>query len=225
MALTFAFDVYGTLIDPHAVGARLRDLIGDRAPAFSAAWRAKQLEYSFRRSVMQAYRDFSVVTAEALDTTCEAFAVPLATADRDDLLSRYRRLDAFEDAQPTLRALRDTGCAVYAFSNGRPDDLEELMHHAGLDVLLDGVVSVHDVGVFKPDARVYNHFNQVTNSPAGDTWLVSGNPFDISGAQVCGWCTAWVQRDATTPFDAWTGPPRVTLRSLREIESLANRVS
>ena len=224
MTWTFAFDVYGTLIDPHAVGAELAHLVGERAPAFSASWRSKQLEYSFRRTVMDDYRDFAVVTADALDATCAAFAVTLSAERRDHLLAAYRELDAFPDAVSGLQGLRGAGHALYAFSNGKPDDLAALLTHAGLDPLLDGVVSVDAVGVFKPSARVYTHFNHATRSTPERTWLVSGNPFDISGAAACGWNTAWVRRSEDAVFDAWTGPPTATLASLAALGDVVDRV-
>ncbi len=224
MAWTLAFDVYGTLIDPHAIGAALGELVGERAAAFSASWRAKQLEYSFRRTVMNDYRDFSVVTADALDATCAGFGVEFSAAQREGLLAAYRELDAFPDAIGGLGPLREAGHALYAFSNGRPSDLEALLAHAGLDALLDGVVSVDAVGVFKPAPRVYAHFNTLTRSTPDTTWLVSGNPFDISGAAACGWRTAWVRRSEAAVFDAWTGPPTATISSLAALASTLDRV-
>jgi 2-haloacid dehalogenase len=103
---------------------------------------------------------------------------------------------------------------MYAFSNGRPDDLEHLLEHAGLAEQLDGIVSVHEVQSYKPDPAVYKYFLDRTNAAANDTWLVSGNAFDIIGAHAAGWQTAWVKRDPAAVFDPWDIEPTVTVVEL-----------
>ena len=218
MAATLAFDVYGTLINPHAVIGSLQEHLGDRATGFSQVWRDKQLEYSFRRGLMGAYRDFSVVTRNALDYACAAMEVSLSDGVKDRLMAQYRELDAFDDAVPALESLRAAGCRMHAFSNGLPGDLVQLMRHAGIDALLDSIVSVHDVRSFKPDPKVYAHFNASTKSEAGETWLISSNPFDIVGAAAFGWNTAWVQRSAKAVFDPWEFSPTTTVTSLGQLK-------
>jgi 2-haloacid dehalogenase len=217
MNATFAFDVYGTLIDPLGISASLRDLIGEQASAFAQAWRDKQLEYSFRRGLMRDYRDFPTCTREALVYTDLRLRTGLSAAARDALMAKYLALPAYPDAQPALASLKAAGRRVYAFSNGRPDDLATLLRAAGLDTLLDGIVSVHAVASFKPDPAVYRHFIDSTGSVTGDTWLVSGNPFDVLGAQGAGWRAAWVKRDATAIFDPWGVEPSLTIKDLREL--------
>ncbi|MCB1759924.1 MAG: haloacid dehalogenase type II [Gammaproteobacteria bacterium] len=211
---TLALDVYGTLIDPHAIAARLADHLGDGAAVFSQIWRGKQLEFSFRRGLMGDYADFSEVTREALDYTDSALEADLSEAAKADLLDRYTRLDAYADVPAALAALRAEGRALFAFSNGHPAALESLLQHAGIAHLLDGVVSVHEVRSFKPDPRVYAHFLQRANSRPEQTRLVSSNAFDILGAQACGWQTAWIRRDARTVFDGWGPEPETILASL-----------
>lgn len=214
---TLALDVYGTLINPHAIAVRLADHLGERAEAFSQLWRSKQLEYSFRRGLMGDYADFSVVTREALIYTNAALGAQLTDSAREALLDEYTRLDAYEDVPRALGSLRDHGRKLYAFSNGHPGDLESLMNHAGIADLLDGIVSVHDVRSFKPDPEVYAHFSRSTNTRPEHTRLVSGNAFDIAGAQACGWRTAWIRRDARTVFDGWGPGPDMTIGSLGEL--------
>lgn len=211
---TLALDVYGTLIDPHAIAARLADHIGDRAAAFSQLWRSKQLEFSFRRGLMGAYADFSEVTRDALVYTDAALDAGLTDAQMAGLLSDYTRLDAYPDVPDALASLRAEGRALYAFSNGHPDDLESLLNHAGIAHLLDGIVSVHDVRSFKPDPKVYAHFLRSADTRPGQTCLVSSNAFDIAGAQACGWQVAWVRRDAHTVFDGWGPEPERIVDSL-----------
>jgi len=211
---TIAFDVYGTLIDPLAIGLELGEHIGERAPAFASAWRDRQLEYSFRRALMGVYEDFSECTRRALEHTCLATGIDLSDDVRDTLLSRYRALPAFDDVGAALTRLRERGHAMHAFSNGLPSDLEALLAHAGLSDSLDGIVSVHDVRSFKPDPAVYRHFQTATDSRAEDIWLVSGNPFDVIGARAVGWRAAWVRRRADAVFDPWEFEPSATVATL-----------
>ncbi len=203
---TLALDVYGTLINPHAIATRLREFLGDQANAFSQLWRTKQLEYSFRRGLMGDYQDFSVVTRDALEYANGVFSAKLSNDAKALLLADYTRLDVYDDVPAALAALRGQGRALYAFSNGAPGDLQALLSYAGIIDLLDGIISVHDVRSFKPDPKVYAHFNTPTNTRPEETRLVSSNAFDIAGAQACGWQTAWVQREKETRFDSWNPP-------------------
>lgn len=214
MRNTIAFDVYGTLIDPLAIGTDLGSLIGDRAPLFAAQWRDRQLEYSFRRGLMGVYEDFSECTRRALEHTCAVFDVDLQSDDRSALLARYRNLPAYPDVPAALARLREQGHAMHAFSNGLPSDLSELLNHAGIADLLDGVVSVHPVRSFKPDPAVYRHFVARTGAPIDSLWLASSNPFDVIGARAVGWQAAWVRRRPEAVFDPWEFQPSVTLATL-----------
>ena len=217
MTTTFAFDVYGTLIDPLGISKTLGAYVGDRAPTFAQRWRDKQLEYLFRRAVMRKYRDFPACTREALVFTDLRLGTNLPGDAFGALMDRYLELPAYPDAGEALKRLKAPGHRVYAFSNGRPDDLAHLLAHAGLDAHLDGIVSVHDVRSYKPDPAVYRHFLDTAGSVADDTWLVSGNSFDILGAQAVGWQTAWVRRDASEVLDPWGVEPTVTIADLREL--------
>ena len=209
--------MYGTLINPHAISARLAEYLGERAGAFSQLWRSKQLEFSFRRGLMGAYADFSVVTRDALEYTSAALDARLTDSAKQALLGDYTRLEAYGDVPGALASLRAEGRALYAFSNGHPGDLENLLNHAGIADLLDGIVSVHDVRSFKPDPRVYVHFARSTNTRPENTRLVSGNAFDLAGAQACGWQTVWVKRDVRAVFDGWGPGPGMTIGSMAEL--------
>jgi len=159
MALTLAFDVYGTLIDTHGVTQALNAHLGNQARAFSTAWRNKQLEYSFRRGLMQDYRTFEVCTREALAYTCSTFNLALDVEDVEALLAVYRALPAFPDAKTGLARARDAGFRLFAFSNGTAEAVDTLLRQAELrDFFLD-VVSVDEVRSFKPDPGVYAHFS------------------------------------------------------------------
>jgi len=220
MSPTLAFDVYGTLIDPLGVARDLERLIGSAAGKFAAAWREKQLEYLFRRGLGNDYLPFSVCTGQALDYTCEAMGVDISVTDRRLLIEQYIDLPAYRGTSVALEALVGIGCRCFAFSNGEPDDLGNLLDQAGLAPFLAGVVSVHEVRSFKPDPAVYDHFLKNAVSSAEDTWLISGNPFDVLGAHNAGWKTAWVKRDPGAVFDPWGVEPTVVVRSLQELLEL-----
>ena len=213
-----AFDIYGTLIDTGGVVSLLDGRLGPRATRFSELWRQKQLEYSFRRAAMGAYRDFSVCTAEALEYACAQLGVDLDASERDGLLAAYRRLPAFPEVKGALLALQHAEFPIYAFSNGLRDDVESLLNHAGIADHFMDVISVDEVRSFKPSPAVYRHMLGRVGRDAGATWMISSNPFDILGAANVGLQTAWVRRSSATPFDPWGQQPTVTVSNLLELK-------
>ena len=214
MAITLAFDIYGTLIDTHGVIVELEKHIGDRAIEFSQSWRDKQLEYSFRRGLMQKYEDFSVCTNDAFEFSCSKFQVKINNRDKQTILDAYKTLPAFGDVEEGLEKTREAGYSLYAFSNGTVEAVAGLLAHAGIMDYFRGIVSVDEVKTFKPDPAVYRHFITRTGASAKNTWLVSSNPFDIIGAHACGMKTAWVQRSPKAVFDPWGVEPTITVNSL-----------
>lgn len=220
MPTTLALDIYGTLIDPLAVRTALEAHVGAGAGAMAETWRAKQLEYSFRRGLMGTYQTFTHVTRAALDFAAQTHGAPLSEGDKQALMAGYRTLAAFPDVAPALAALQAQGVALHAFSNGVADDIDSLVQHAGLSGYLQSVVSADELRTFKPDPRLYEHFLQRTGSVAESTWLVSSNPFDIIGAAACGWRTAWVRRNPAAVFDSWEHAPTTIISQLTELSSL-----
>jgi 2-haloacid dehalogenase len=224
MSVTLAFDVYGTLIDTQGVVSKLQELVGDKAASFSQTWRDKQLEYTFRRGLMQNYQDFSVCTSNALDYTCSFYKEHLSKQQRIVLLDVYRTLPAFNDVQQGLTQLKKAGYRLYAFSNGSADAVETLLVAAGIRKLFLGVISTNDIQSFKPNPAVYRHFLKESNTSANQAWLVSSNSFDVIGAISAGMNAAWVQRSQGAIFDPWGIDPTITVASLLELnEKLADK--
>ncbi|MDZ4257752.1 MAG: haloacid dehalogenase type II [Gemmatimonadales bacterium] len=217
MATTLAFDVYGTLIDTAGVMGKVQELVGANAPQFSRVWREKQLEYSFRRGLMDRYADFAICTSEALDYTCSYCKVPLEREQRLALLDCYRTLPAFADVQDGLVRLRAAGCRLFAFSNGSAAAVHELLVAAGIRDLFLGIVSVEALRTFKPNPAVYQHFLQQSGGTGADSWLVSSNPFDVIGALSAGMRAAWVHRSAEVVFDPWGIDPTITVGNLGDL--------
>ena len=215
-----AIDVYGTLVDTAGVTDQLAGLVGDRAPEFATAWRAKQLEYTFRRALMHDYADLPTCTRQALDHTCLTFGTDMAATDRDALMALYRRLPAFADAEPGLRALRDLPLRPFAFSNGNRDDLDHALEAAALAPLLAGVVSLNEARTFKPHPAAYAYFHRAAQTGGAETWLVSGNPFDVIGAVTSGMHAVWIKRSPTMVFDPIGVAPTAVVSSLIELAAL-----
>ena len=218
---TIAFDVYGTLIDPHGVVTALEKLIGEKAKDFSYTWRDKQLEYSFRKGLMQNYETFAICTSQALDYTCAFHKTDLNDEQKKELLSIYRILPAFDDVKEGLTLLKAKGFQLYAFSNGAAEALEVLLNNAGIREMFLGVVSVDDIKSFKPNPAVYCHFLRKSNSTGENAWLISSNPFDVIGSISAGMKSAWVRRSPDAVFDPWGIEPTITVSSLIE---LADRI-
>jgi len=218
MALTFAFDVYGTLIDTHGLVSSLKRIAGEGATAFSQTWREKQLEYSFRRGLMKRYETFVRCTRDALEYTCRFYGVEPTPDQIQALLEGYRTLPAFDDAGPALAGLKTAGHNIYAFSNGTAEAVETLLVSAGIRDLFHGVISVDDVHSFKPDPGVYAHFLNTTGTHAKDAWMVSGNPFDVIGAVSAGMHAAWIRRSKETIFDPWGIEPDIVVPGLGQLK-------
>ncbi len=217
MKPTLAIDVYGTLIDTHDVVTALQPWLDTRAAAFSQAWRDKQLEYSFRRAVMKQYAPFSVCTEQAFDFVCQQFALALNPAVRGDLLAQYQHLSAFSEVIDALKQAKNAGYPLYAFTNGAKAPVEQLLSQAAVLPLLVDIISVDEVGSFKPDPMVYQHLLKRTQSKPEDTWLVSSNSFDIIGAQHVGLKTAWLQRTPKSLLDPWGIQPDRVIHGLDQL--------
>ena len=154
MKQTLAFDVYGTLINTSGVFTSLQQMIGAKAKQFLTTWRDKQLEYSFRRGLMNKHVDFSVVTKQALDYTCMAQRVDLSPSQRTALMEEYKVLPAFPDVVPALEQLQNSDLQLYAFSNGSTRAVSGLLENSNIIQWFDGVVSCEDVKMFKPNPVV-----------------------------------------------------------------------
>ena len=215
-----AFDVYGTLINPLAIADDLKAVVGDQAVRFAELWRAKQLEYSFRRGLMRAYRPFSVCTWESLLYTEKALGVTLSQESRKVLIERYKYLPPFPEATRGLASVKAAGHFPAAFSNGEAEAVRGLLENAGLLPFIDDVISVDEIRTFKPDPAIYVHAVQRLGQNACHTWLVSSNPFDIIGAKNAGLRAAWIKREPTAVFDPWGIEPDLVLSGVDQLAPL-----
>lgn len=220
MKPTLAFDVYGTLIDTSGVLTTLQALVDYDAPVFMETWRSKQLEYSFRRGLMNSYVDFSVVTRQALAYCCQRFDQEFSASEIRGLMEAYKVLPAFADARQALLQLDARHYAKYAFSNGSHEAVHQLLENAHIQSLMDGIVSVEATKMFKPSPKVYQYFMDRTASKKERTWLISGNPFDVLGALEFGMKGIWVKRSERSVFDPWGPQPTAIISDLTELGSI-----
>ena len=187
------FDAYGTLFDVHSAVGRHRARLGEKADRVSEVWRDKQLQYTWLRSLMGRYAPFWRVTGDALDFALESAGVG-DQALRDDLMNAYLSLTAYPEVRGVLEALRERGQVTAILSNGSPEMLDAAVSGAGLDDLLDAVLSVDGLGVYKPHPSVYRLAVTQLKVGAKQVSFQSSNAWDVAGAAAFGFKVAWVNR-------------------------------
>ena len=195
----FAFDAYGTLFDVFSVTALCEELFPGNGTELAQVWRVKQLQYSLLRSLMGRHKDFWLVTQDALVYASKSLGLALSSAQRERLMEAYLTLAAFPDVRPGLEVLKNQGLKLAILSNGEPRMLEAAARSAGIDTLLDAVISVEAIKIFKVSPRVYQlglERLQVSRTALG---FVSSNSWDINGAASAGLTTFWIQRTAGEP--------------------------
>jgi 2-haloacid dehalogenase len=212
------FDAYGTLFDVASAAERAGDALGDRWRVLAETWRAKQLQYTWLRSLMGRHADFRQVTADGLDFALASLGIddpPL----RRRLLDLYERLDAYPEAREALTRLRSGGRKLAILSNGSPPMLEAAVRSAGLADLLDAVLSVESVGIYKPAPPVYGLAPRRLGVAPAEIAFVSSNGWDVHGASAFGFRVAWCNRSGQ-PAERLPGRPDAEIRSLAELPAL-----
>lgn len=208
------FDAYGTLFDLiNPVAARAAK-VGDEAGPLSELWRRKQLEYSWLRSLMGQHVDFWQITGEALDYALDTLEID-DPALRADLMELYLSIPTYEEVPEVIAALKASGIKTGVLSNGAPVMLTSAITCADLAPSLDVVFSVEDVGVFKPDPRVYQMAVDRLRLEASEIAFFSSNAWDIAGASTFGFRAVWCNRGGA-PRERLPGEPVAEIRNLRE---------
>ncbi|MFD0911745.1 haloacid dehalogenase type II [Ruegeria arenilitoris] len=222
---TCVFDAYGTLFDVAAAARQAaaepdQDALRDKWPELANHWRLKQLQYTWLRAVADAHADFWDVTQDGLDWALEATGLQGDPALRQRLLDLYWELQAYPEVPAMLKALKDGGMQTAILSNGSPPMLEGAVRSAGIGGVLDDILSVESVGVFKPHARVYDLVCDRFGCERSNVLFVSSNGWDAAGASGYGFVTAWVNR-AGEPMDRLPWTPAHVLSDLTLIPELA----
>lgn len=213
------FDAYGTLFDFASAAAGCRDVLGERVGPLTVLWRDKQLQYTWLRALQDRHVDFWQVTGDALDHALETLGIDQHPRLRERLMGLYRTLDVFPEVPGTLRRLKEAGFATAVLSNGSPEMLRSAVEGAGIGGLLDAVLSVEEVGVFKPHPKVYRLAVDRLGVPAEAIAFQSSNAWDAYAASAFGmrvvWCNRYGQRPERLP-----GSPDREIRTLAELPAL-----
>ncbi|WP_417817312.1 haloacid dehalogenase type II [Tritonibacter scottomollicae] len=222
---TCIFDAYGTLFDVAAAARQAAaepefPQLSDNWTTLAQTWRLKQLQYTWLRAVTEAHTDFWQVTQDGLDWALEAAGLDDQPALRQRLLDLYWELAAYPEVPAMLRALRDAGYQTAILSNGSPQMLAGAVDSAGLGDVLDDVLSVESVGIFKPAAAVYDLVGQRFGGDRPEVLFVSSNGWDAGCATGYGFTTAWVNR-ADEPVDRLPWRPAHVLSDLTPIPDIA----
>jgi 2-haloacid dehalogenase len=212
------FDAYGTLFDYASAAAACRDVLGDRIDPLTALWRDKQLQYTWLRALQSRHAGFWQVTGDALDFALETLGLDDPQL-RARLMDLYRTLDVFPEVPAMLQRLKAVGLKTAILSNGSPDMLAAAVNKAGIGGLLDAVLSVESVGVYKPHPKVYQLAVDRLAIPARAILFLSSNAWDAHAASAFGmrvvWCNRYGQRPERLP-----GKPDHEIASLAELPEL-----
>jgi len=208
------FDAYGTLFDVHSVIQLCDELFAGQGTQLSQTWRAKQLEYTWLKSLMGRYQDFERVTEAALKFACKSLKLDCPTESRKRLMQAYSRLKPYPEVKDALAALSHLKLAI--LSNGSPRMLKALVKNNGMTRTFDKVISVDEVKIFKPDPSVYALAPKKLKVKKSEIGFVSSNYWDICGAASFGLRTFWINR-AGNPADELGHLPEATLSKLTEL--------
>lgn len=213
---TFIFDAYGTLFDPYSVEEGCEKLFPGQGAAVTRLWRAKQLEYTWLRSLMGRYEDFWKVTRDALIFACHSLKLAASDSGIDELMSGYLQLKIYSDVALGLEALSQHPLRI--LSNGSPKMLEAVIKKAGLEKAFAAVLSVDAVRIYKPNPAVYQMALRKTDLPKEEIGFVSSNFWDICGAGAFGFRTFWINRSNSIPDELDFRPTAIVGR-LAELAS------
>jgi len=214
------FDAYGTLFDYNSAALRCRDALGGKLERLNALWREKQLQYTWLRSLEGHHADFWQLTGDALDFALEALQLGDAGL-RHRLMNLYLTLDAYPEVPGVLKRLRDAGLRTAILSNGSPAMLEAAVANAGIGDLLDAVLSVEEVRIFKPHPRVYRLAADRLGLAPREIAFQSSNAWDAYAASAFGMRAVWCNRQGA-PRERLPGAPDRVISSLAELPPLVS---
>jgi 2-haloacid dehalogenase len=214
------FDTYGTLFDVHSAVGKYREQLGDAANPVSMLWRTKQLEYTWLRSLMKHHADFWQVTKDALDFAFDAQKITDPDL-KEGLLNAYLSLKAYPEVPDALSLLKSRGYKLAILSNGTPAMLESAVTNSGLADLIDMNLSVEEVGIFKPDPKVYQLAVDKLDVQANEIIFQSSNAWDASGASAFGFNVAWINRFGQSK-ERLPGNPDFEIKTLMELTNILN---
>ena len=187
------FDAYGTLFDVNSAAEKCKDKIGDKWEGFANYWRTTQLEYTWLRSLMKRHKNFWQITEDSLDKSMNAFNINKSM--KNELLDLYKTLNTFPEVNDVLKKLKEKNYKLAILSNGTPSLLNELVKSNNIENIFDDIFSIEDVGVYKPDSRVYDIPTKKYQLQKNEVAFLSANTWDVSGGGNYGYNAIWVNRN------------------------------
>ena len=208
------FDAYGTLFDVNSAAEKCKDKIGDKWESFSNYWRTTQLEYTWLRSLMNRHKDFWQVTEDSLDKSMKAFKIDPSM--RNKLLDLYKILSTFPEVKEVLKNLKEKNYKLAILSNGTPSLLNELVKNNNLDNIFNDIFSIEEVGIYKPDSKVYDMPIKKYQIQKEEVIFLSANTWDVSGGGNYGYSSIWVNRNNNV-FDNLDYKPKNEVNNLKQL--------
>ena len=211
------FDAYGTLFDVNSAAEKCKEKIGDKWEAFANYWRTTQLEYTWLRSLMKRHKDFWQVTEDSLDKSMKVFNID--SSMRDELLDLYKILSPYSEVPEVLKSLKNKKYKISILSNGTPSLLNTLVKSNNLENLFDDIFSIEEVGIYKPDSKVYDMPIKKYKIKNNEVTFLSANTWDVSGGGNYGFNSIWVNRNNNI-FDNLDYRPKHEIKSLEQLLNL-----
>ena len=208
------FDAYGTLFDVNSAAEKCKGKIGNKWENFANYWRTTQLEYTWLRSLMKRHKDFWEITEDSLDKSMKVFNID--NSMKNELLNLYKVLSTFPEVNEVLKKLKEKKYKIAILSNGTPSLLNDLVKSNNLDNMFDDIFSIEQVGIYKPDAKVYNIPIQKYKIKNDEIVFLSANTWDISGGGNYGYNAVWVNRNSNV-FDNLDYKPKNEIGNLKEL--------
>jgi len=208
------FDAYGTLFDVNSATEKCKDKIGDKWERFANYWRTTQLEYTWLRSLMNRHKDFWKITEDSLDKSMKAFKIDYSM--RNELLDLYKILSTFPEVKEVLKSLKEKDYKLAILSNGTPTLLNELVKSNNLANMFDDIFSIEEVGIYKPDSKVYNIPIKKYKIQKEEVAFLSANTWDVSGGGNYGYSSIWINRNNNI-FDNLGYKPKNVVKNLKQL--------
>jgi len=208
------FDAYGTLFDVNSAAKKCQDKIGDKWESFANYWRTTQLEYTWLRSLMKRHKNFWQITEDSLDKSMKAFKIE--SLMKNELLDLYKILSTFEEVPEVLNLLKQKNIKLAILSNGTPALLNQLVKSNNLENIFNDIFSIEEVGVYKPDSKVYDMPIKKYQIQKNEVVFLSANTWDVSGGGNYGYNSIWVNRNNNI-FDNLDYKPQNEIKNLKEL--------
>ena len=208
------FDAYGTLFDVNSAAAKCKEKLGNRWEGFANAWRTTQLEYTWLRSLMKKHKNFWEITEDSLYHTMETFKIKKKM--RNELLDLYKKLSPYPEVKECLESLKSKKIKIAILSNGTPNLLKGLVESNNIQNYFDDIFSIESVGIYKPDAKVYEMPIKKYNCKPENICFMSSNTWEVSGGGIFGYNTVLVNR-LNKVFDKLSYKPKFVINNLKEL--------